>query len=29
MTPSKAVNQNKRKWYYISAVLERWSAEGK
>ena len=24
-----AVNQNKRKWNYISAILERWSAEGK
>ena len=25
----KAINQNKRKWNYISAILERWSAEGK
>jgi DnaD/phage-associated family protein len=25
----EAVNQNKRKWNYISAILERWSAEGK
>ncbi|MFC1846981.1 DnaD domain-containing protein [Chloroflexota bacterium] len=25
----KAVNQNKRKWSYISAILERWTAEGK
>jgi DNA replication protein len=25
----EAVNQNKRKWYYISAILERWSTEGK
>ncbi len=25
----KAVNQNKRKWDYISAILERWTAEGK
>jgi DnaD/phage-associated family protein len=25
----KAVNQNKRKWNYISAILERWSAEGR
>jgi DnaD/phage-associated family protein len=25
----EAVNQNKRKWGYISAILERWSAEGK
>ncbi len=25
----EAVNQNKRKWSYISAILERWSAEGK
>jgi DnaD/phage-associated family protein len=25
----KAVNQNKRKWDYISAILERWMAEGK
>jgi DnaD/phage-associated family protein len=25
----EAVNQNKRKWSYISAVLEHWSAEGK
>ncbi len=24
-----AVNQNVRKWSYISAILERWSAEGK
>ena len=24
-----AVNQNKRKWYYISTILERWTAEGK
>ncbi len=24
-----AVNQNKRKWNYISAILERWAAEGK
>lgn len=24
-----AVNQNKRKWDYISAILERWTAEGK
>jgi DnaD/phage-associated family protein len=24
-----AVNQNKRKWSYISAILERWSAEGR
>jgi DNA replication protein len=24
-----AVNQNKRKWEYISAILERWTAEGK
>ena len=24
-----AVNQNKRKWSYISAILERWAAEGK
>ncbi len=24
-----AVNQGKRKWSYISAVLERWSIEGK
>jgi len=25
----EAVNQSKRKWSYISAILERWSAEGK
>jgi DnaD/phage-associated family protein len=25
----EAVNQNKRKWSYISAILEHWSAEGK
>jgi len=25
----EAVNQNKRKWNYISAILERWSSEGK
>ncbi len=25
----EAVNQNKRKWSYILAILERWSAEGK
>ncbi len=25
----EAVNQNKRKWSYISAILERWTAEGK
>ena len=25
----KAVNQNKRKWDYISAILERWTAEGR
>jgi len=25
----KATNQNKRKWNYISAILERWSADGK
>jgi len=25
----EAVNQNKRKWSYVSAILERWSAEGK
>ena len=25
----ESVNQNKRKWSYISAILERWSAEGK
>ncbi len=25
----EAVNQNKRKWNYISAILEHWSAEGK
>jgi DnaD/phage-associated family protein len=25
----EAVNQNKRKWSYISAILERWSSEGK
>ena len=25
----EAVNQNVRKWSYISAILERWSAEGK
>ncbi len=25
----EAVNQNKRKWSYISAILERWSTEGK
>ncbi len=25
----KAVDQNKRKWNYIAAILERWSAEGK
>lgn len=25
----EAANQNKRKWSYISAILERWSAEGK
>ncbi len=24
-----AVNQNKRKWNYISAILERWAAEGR
>jgi DNA replication protein len=24
-----AANQNKRKWSYISAILERWSTEGK
>ena len=24
-----AVNQNKRKWSYISAILERWSVEGR
>ncbi len=24
-----AVNQNKRKWNYISAILERWTVEGK
>jgi DnaD/phage-associated family protein len=26
---AEAVNQNKRKWSYISAILERWAAEGK
>ena len=25
----EAVNQNKRKWNYISAILERWATEGK
>ncbi|MFC1950096.1 DnaD domain-containing protein [Chloroflexota bacterium] len=25
----EAVSQNKRKWSYISAILERWAAEGK
>lgn len=25
----EAINQNKRKWKYISAILERWSLEGK
>ena len=25
----EAVNQNKRKWSYISAILESWSAEGR
>jgi len=25
----EAVTQNKRKWSYISAILERWSSEGK
>ncbi len=25
----EAVNQNKRKWSYISAILERWSVEGR
>ena len=25
----EAVSQNKRKWSYISAILERWSAEGR
>ena len=25
----EAVNQSKRKWSYISAILERWSSEGK
>jgi DNA replication protein len=25
----EAVNQNKRKWSYISAILEHWSTEGK
>jgi DnaD/phage-associated family protein len=25
----KAVEQNIRKWSYISAILERWSAEGR
>jgi len=25
----EAVNQNKRKWSYISAILERWSTEGR
>ena len=25
----EVVNQNKRKWSYISAILERWSAEGR
>jgi DNA replication protein len=25
----EAVNQGKRKWSYVSAILERWSAEGK
>ncbi|MFC1995539.1 DnaD domain protein [Chloroflexota bacterium] len=25
----EAVTQNKRKWNYISAILERWAAEGK
>jgi len=25
----EAINQNVRKWSYISAILERWSAEGK
>jgi DnaD/phage-associated family protein len=26
---TEAVTQNKRKWNYISAILERWSAEGR
>ncbi|UCG54483.1 MAG: DnaD domain protein [Dehalococcoidia bacterium] len=26
---TKAVTRNKRKWNYISAILERWSAEGR
>jgi len=25
----ESVNQNKRKWGYVSAILERWSTEGK
>ena len=25
----EAVNQNKRKWSYVSAILESWSAEGR
>jgi DnaD/phage-associated family protein len=25
----EAVNQNKRNWRYISAILERWSTEGR
>ena len=25
----EAVNHNKRKWSYVSAILERWSAEGR
>ncbi len=25
----EAVNQNKRKWNYIAAILERWAAEGR
>jgi len=25
----EAANQNKRKWSYISAILERWAAEGR
>lgn len=25
----EAANQNKRRWSYISAILERWSSEGK
>ncbi|MFC2024659.1 DnaD domain-containing protein [Chloroflexota bacterium] len=25
----EAVNQNKRKWSYISAILERWTSEGR